>query len=83
MPVPLLQFRPGRDETPRVLTRDWEIVGLNDQHAHLRFPQNAGIAVGDMLALGVSHPCTTLDKWQMLYLVDDAYAVQSAVRTFF
>ena len=83
MPVPLLHFRPGCDERPRALSRDWKIAGLNDQHAHLQVPHGADIAVGDMLALGVSHPCTTLDKWQLVYLVDDEYIVQSAVRTFF
>jgi len=39
--------------------------------------------VGDMVALGISHPCTTFDKWQVLCIVDDRYDVVSAVRTFF
>ena len=36
-----------------------------------------------MVSCGDSHPCRTFDKWQVLYLVDDADNVISAVRTFF
>jgi len=36
-----------------------------------------------MVSFGVSHPCTTFDKWQVLWLVDDGYTVTGAVRTFF
>jgi D-serine dehydratase len=82
-PVPLKHFRPGTDRTPRSLARNYEIVAINDQHAHMTFPGGAEIDVGDMLALGISHPCTTFDKWQLLYLVDEGYNVLSAVRTYF
>jgi D-serine dehydratase len=82
-PTPLRGFRPGRDAGPVTLEGLWEIVAINDQHAHLTFPGAADLAVGDMIALGVSHPCTTFDRWRLLYVVSDDYTVTSAVQTFF
>jgi D-serine dehydratase len=46
-------------------------------------PSDTPLEVGDLVSFGVSHPCTTFDKWQLLYLVDDAYNVTGAVRTYF
>lgn len=82
-PVPLAWFRPGADDAPRPLGEGYEVTHLNDQHAFLRVPQDSELAVGDMVACGVSHPCTTFDKWKLLFVVTDAYDVVSAVRTFF
>jgi D-serine dehydratase len=82
MPVPLLWYRPG-EPSPRQIEPEHIVVGLNDQHAHIIIPQSSPFAVGDMVGFGVSHPCTTFDKWQVLYLVDDAYEVTGAIRTFF
>jgi D-serine dehydratase len=82
-PVPLQHYRPGVVGPPSVLTREFQIVGINDQHAHMTFPAHTDIQVGDMIALGVSHPCTTFDKWQLLYVVNDGYDIESAVRTHF
>jgi D-serine dehydratase len=59
------------------------VVALNDQHAHIEVPADAPFRVGDMLSFGVSHPCTTFDRWQLLYEVDDDYNVIGAIRTFF
>jgi D-serine dehydratase len=82
-PTPLKCFRPGRDAAPAGLAGAWEIVGINDQHAHMVFPQGADLAVGDMIALGVSHPCTTFDRWRLIYRVADDYTVTSAIQTCF
>ena len=59
------------------------VTELNDQHAHLSLPPEAGLKVGDMVAFGISHPCTTFDKWRVLFTVDDAYRVTGAIRTYF
>ncbi len=59
------------------------VTGLNDQHCHMSVPLDSPLAVGDMVSFGVSHPCLTFDKWQVICLVDDAYNVISAIRTFF
>lgn len=81
LPRPLQLARGGRLHT---LPADgsWRIKGLNDQHAHLRFDAAAGglqPRVGDLVALGISHPCTTFDKWRWMPLVDDDYRVLDAV----
>ena len=58
-------------------------VSLNDQHAYLDVPADSLIAVGDLVAFGTPHACTTFDKWRTIVLVDDEYAVQQVVRTYF
>jgi D-serine dehydratase len=52
-------------------------------HAHMAVPDDSPLAVGDMLGFGISHPCTTFDKWPLILMVDEKYDVVSAVRTFF
>jgi D-serine dehydratase len=63
----------------------WRITGLNDQHAYLRWdgePPRA-LHVGDRVALGISHPCTTFDKWRWLPVIDAQYRVVDALVTCF
>lgn len=55
------------------------IIALNDQHAHIRLDQRASLEVGDVVRLGVSHPCTTFDKWSMVLVIDDATAADPRV----
>lgn len=63
---------------------DWKISALNDQHAYLRFdPAGLIPQVGDRVSLGISHPCTTFDKWRWLPLVEDDGSVTGAVATRF
>jgi D-serine dehydratase len=83
LPVPLLVCRPGADAMPRAIPPGHKLTGMNDQHAHLACPPGSDIAVGDIVAFGVSHPCTTFDKWQVLFVVDDDWTVVDAIRTFF
>jgi D-serine dehydratase len=83
MPTPLKWLRPGADARLAPIGPDHVVTGLNDQHCHLRIPETSPLAVGDMVAFGISHPCTTFDKWQVICLVDDDYNIVSAIRTFF
>ncbi|MFI5015963.1 MAG: amino acid aldolase, partial [Hyphomicrobiales bacterium] len=83
LPRPLVWFRPGLHVRPAAAAADWRIAKLNDQHAYLELGSAAELRVGDLVGCGISHPCTTFDKWQLLWLVDDGYDVVSAVRTFF
>ena len=75
--------RPGHDARPRPLPDGCAITALNDQHAYLQVAPEADIAVGDMIACAISHPCTTFDKWRFLPVVNDAYDVVDAVTTHF
>ncbi|WP_297343407.1 amino acid deaminase [Amnibacterium sp.] len=54
---------------------------LNDQHAFLRLDpaRSADLAVGDVVRLGISHPCTALDKWRLLPVIDSADAAEPRV----
>ena len=67
---------------PRGVPHSWKISGLNDQHAYLRWEAADAAeapAVGDAVGLGISHPCTTFDKWHWMPMVDDHYRVVDAV----
>jgi D-serine deaminase-like pyridoxal phosphate-dependent protein len=59
------------------------VTELNDQHAFLRLPAHDSLAVGDLVGCGISHPCTTFDKWRLIPVVDDEYTVIDAVHTYF
>jgi len=54
---------------------------LNDQHGYLRGPDDFELA--QLIGLGISHPCTTFDKWRLIPLVNDNYDVVDCLQTFF
>jgi len=35
------------------------------------------------VAFGISHPCTTFDRWKALYIVDENLTVTGAIKTYF
>ena len=57
------------------------IEKLNDQHGYLRGKQEFSLA--QLIGLGISHPCTTFDKWGLIPLVNDDYDVIDCLQTFF
>lgn len=84
MPIPVHWIRPGSAKVRPEPVPDGHVVeALNDQHCHLVIPADSPLQVGDMVGFGISHPCTTFDKWSVLMVVDDAYRVVGAVKTFF
>jgi len=83
MPIPQKHSPRGSRELADV-PADWKISALNDQHAYLRFdPQGPVPQVGDRVVLGISHPCTTFDKWRWLPVIEDDGAVSGAISTRF
>ncbi|MDN5915367.1 MAG: amino acid deaminase [Pseudonocardia sp.] len=61
-----------------------EITAVNDQHAFLRTEDP--VRVGQVVRLGLSHPCTAFDKWQWIPVVEpgcDDPVVTDLVRTYF
>jgi D-serine deaminase-like pyridoxal phosphate-dependent protein len=60
-----------------------EVTELNDQHAYLRLDEATALAPGDLVCLGISHPCTTLDKWRVIPVVGDDGRVTDTVHAFF
>jgi D-serine deaminase-like pyridoxal phosphate-dependent protein len=77
MPVPLRARDPSGAIRPLAGAA---IRGLNDQHAYLI---DAGVRVGELVHLGISHPCTAFDKWRVIPVVDDDYRVVDLLRTYF
>ncbi len=49
---------------------------LNDQHAYVT---TDALEVGQLVRLGLSHPCTAFDKWRLIPVVDDADAATPMV----
>jgi D-serine dehydratase len=84
MPIPAQWCRRGL-HTPEAAPADWKVSAMNDQHAYLRHPADATVVpqVGDRVALGISHPCTTFDKWRWMAVVNQAYDVVDAIVTCF
>ena len=64
---------------------DSRVTKLNDQHAYLMLgrDEQTAVEVGSWLRFGISHPCTTFDKWQMIPVLDDDDRVVDLIRTFF
>jgi len=81
MPIPIA-LCPRGETLPRPVPADWTVSGLNDQHAYLRIG-SATLQVGDRIGLGISHPCTTFDKWRWMPVVDAQYRVVDALVTCF
>jgi len=86
LPVPVWHAH-GPGGTPQPAPAHWRIDALNDQHAYLRYdPQALSLErpqVGQVVGVGISHPCTTFDKWRWMPVVDDGYRVVAAVTTWF
>ncbi|MEU3958730.1 alanine racemase [Streptomyces buecherae] len=59
------------------------LTGLSDQHGWLRTEPGTRLEVGDWVGLGLSHPCTSFDKWQLIPLVEADGTVTDLIRTFF
>ncbi|MEV3953743.1 alanine racemase [Streptomyces albogriseolus] len=60
-----------------------EVTGLSDQHAWLRTSSEADLEVGDWVGLGLSHPCTSFDKWVLIPVAEADGTVVDYIRTFF
>lgn len=59
------------------------VTAMNDQHAIVELAPGAELEIGDRVVLGISHPCTAFDRWQVLPLVDERGAVIAAIPTHF
>ncbi|MEE1817175.1 alanine racemase [Streptomyces sp. SP18ES09] len=59
------------------------VTGLSDQHTWLATGPDADLEVGDWVGMGLSHPCTIFDKWQLIPVVEADGTVVDHIRTFF
>jgi D-serine deaminase-like pyridoxal phosphate-dependent protein len=79
LPVPL------RVRAPDGTLRDAgaaRVVELDDQHAYVDLNDTV-LAPGELVCLGVSHPCTAFDKWRAVPVVDDEHRVVDVLNTHF
>ncbi len=81
LPVPLWHVAEG-DNVRRSLAGA-AVSALSDQHTFVDLGDHSDVAVGDLVGFGISHPCTTFDRWPQLLEVDDDYVVTGIVRTRF
>jgi D-serine dehydratase len=79
----VLAMRAGQGGARPVPAGALTVGKLSDQHAHVIVDNGLSLAIGDQIGFGVSHPCTTFDKWQVLFEVDDDGIVTDAIATFF
>lgn len=86
LPV-VLTRRPSLSEggwAPAEELSGWRLTALNDQHAYLRSEGDGGaLQVGDVVGLGISHPCTLFDKWRAAVLTDQDDRAVGVVTTQF
>ena len=57
-------------------------AALRPAHGAVR-PRRFPLAPGDELCLGISHPCTTFDKWRWIPVLDAEDRITDVIRTFF
>lgn len=81
-PMPALRFRPGQT-APSGAADHWTITKMMDQHAYMQCHPDDDLKVGDMIALDISHPCLTFDKWRVIPVLDANYKVVDLIQTFF
>ncbi|MCM3504330.1 alanine racemase [Curtobacterium sp. ODYSSEY 48 V2] len=60
------------------------VTRLDDQHCYLALADGApGLTPGDVVVLGVSHPCTVFDKWRQVQVLADDDTVTETIATWF
>jgi D-serine dehydratase len=80
MPIPM---RVHRKDGSVAELENCVVTGMMDQHAFMSVDPSLSIAPGDIVALGLSHPCGAFDKMPFIPLVDDAWNVVDGLLTFF
>jgi D-serine deaminase-like pyridoxal phosphate-dependent protein len=70
LPV-VIKIRRDDDGRTRPAGSGFTVERLNDQHAFIALTGEASVAVGDLVAFGISHPCTAFQLWREALVVDD------------
>ncbi|RWX81626.1 amino acid deaminase [Neorhizobium lilium] len=80
LPRPLALYREGRSlRSIGAVT----VTRLNDQHAFVDLAGDEAVRIGDVIEFGISHPCTCLDRYAVLYGLDAGDVVTAAFATSF
>ncbi|WP_019147386.1 type III PLP-dependent enzyme domain-containing protein [Timonella senegalensis] len=72
-------------DLPLVVSHNgWTVTSVNDQHAFVRADaEHQPLAPGDVVKLGISHPCTIFDKWATALVTNDAHEIIDIIETQF
>ncbi len=70
LPV-VIKVRDDAAGAVRTAEPGFTVERLNDQHAFIALADGAHLAVGDLVAFGISHPCTAFQLWREALVVDD------------
>lgn len=81
LPVPLRRLPRGASSLDPAV--GVTVTSLNDQHTFVSLDPAVELEVGDRLELGISHPCTTFDKWRYIPLVGSDGTVVDVITTCF
>ncbi len=81
LPVPLTVIR--SDGSHGAVDSRYRIRRLDDHHAYLEVPSGSRVGVTDIVALGVSHPCSAFDRWRTLFTARPDGSITGAIRTYF
>jgi D-serine deaminase-like pyridoxal phosphate-dependent protein len=87
LPVPLLLRR--ADAAGGLVSASTEaldgasITALDDHHGYLALPAGITVVPGDLVAFGISHPCTAFDRWSSIPIIDANDTIVDVVRTYF
>jgi len=55
----------------------------NDQHLYVDVPDDDLLTVGDVLELGISHPCAVFDRWRTLLVANSDGQIVGTALTYF
>ena len=83
LPLPLRRYRPGQVGNEATEMSGCIITAIMDQHAFMVVAPGTEMAIGDIVALGTSHPCLTFDKWRQGCIADDQLQVVETFATCF
>ncbi|BCJ27425.1 alanine racemase [Actinocatenispora sera] len=61
----------------------FSVLRFNDQHAYLDTSGGPSPRPGDLIAFGISHPCTAFDKWRVVPMLDADHRVVDLIHTYF
>ncbi len=73
-------------DLPRVLSHNgWQVTAVNDQHAFVHADTGSGTTLqpGDIMTLGISHPCTLFDKWTHALVTNNDHRIVDIIETQF
>jgi len=80
--LPLRRYRPDQTAADAVDVSGCTVTAIMDQHAFMVVAPGTALAIGDIIALGTSHPCLTFDKWRQGCIVEGLQVVETFATCF-